>query len=119
MLVNRLKCFPPKKPALSLRTRFHVQSSNPVKILDRFLYHLENLYSSPQDQPSIDLDTFNEAFLPALLAEQCCSLMSDVMKHEVRQVIQEWKANKYHKLDRFTALFYEKLQDVIVPCRVP
>lgn len=73
LLANKLKSFEFRKPALSLKTRFQVRTSNSVKILDEFQFHLAKLYSSgllPLIRDSSFFTKLGFTFLPTTIPYQ-------------------------------------------------
>lgn len=117
MLANRLRTFIPKFAPIALRTRHNTLTGNPQRVLEEFRHRLTKLYSAPDYCSTQGLDTFltNLSLSLPSLSETHTSLMDrDIQVSEELQCIK-FKVGKRPGPDGFTALYYQKLADVIAP----
>lgn len=117
MLANRLRTFIPKFSPIALRTRHNTLTGNPQRVLEEFRHRLTKLYSAPDYSSTQGRDTFltNLSLSLPSLSETHTSLMGrDIQVSEELQCIK-LKVGKRPGPDGFTALYYQKLADVISP----
>lgn len=85
-------------------------------IQENFENYYKTLYSQPQNENNLEMDTFFASLrLPSVSEEENKTLISEITIEELNSAISRFKASKSPGTDGFTAEWYKALREQLTP----